>query len=246
MTKVEADESILHPITRQAHKHTDGGNRHSYLSLDIQGPQVINSAEFENRTNNDTSCLFNTDTETKAKFNVDFSEQYSLGDKSNVEVTVPARFVSPTNDTDFRLVARKLHGQRFKETVTWAVDAEIPVKAGHRSSAMLSAQGQQITADFEVLTTMTLARHWLPVQIFRKSDKARVFTCFITDLHQVFQRCQGPQLCLTSTCTDKNRMTNAVSLVSRGQCKIWGWTDVQVFVTSEDINSQNRSDDILL
>lgn len=242
MTQLNEEDSLLDSVDfasprksqrtkKTRNKYRLSRSRHSYRSLDIESPLVLGSSLYENRTDGPQTYRFSTQRETTTKLAVDLRESYSLGDATNIALSIPAKFLWDNKATSREVSLTKLDGEIFEETVSWKVETVVHVKAGHQAKAFFSVQEQIITAEFEVKTKVTLCQSYLPVIVRRKSDNAVVYCCFITNLNDVFHAHQTSNLCVKRF-LDRKRVNYQLILFSRGVCQVRGCSDEEVIVRS--------------
>ncbi|XP_064609748.1 uncharacterized protein LOC135473785 [Liolophura sinensis] len=200
---------------------------------DLGVPIVLHSAEYENRTPMEQKYTFSTQRETAASVSVEFQENYTLGASTNIELSLPGDVVSVSAGVNGELSVTETESQCFEDVHVWNVDTEITIKAGHKAKAFLSVHETEVTAEFEVITTMSLGKDWFPIMVRKRDTDEIVSTIFVTSLHDVYSGYQGPNLEVIETTDEENRVGYSVQLTSKGRFKSIGWTEQEVIVQSE-------------
>lgn len=208
----------------------------SYVSADsdVGAPLELCSAKFENRRNKRRRFILSAEKETPVTVAVRFREFFTLDKQSNLQIDLPANLI-PGDRNEHSFLITNARKQTFSNSYNWTINTGVIVKGCHKVRASCVVHEQQRSADLEVSTTVSPRNSCFPVVIRQQSDGKVVYTCFLTDLAEIFRSHTGPNLSLVEAVDDTNHKNSHVILTSRGTCKTTGWTDKQIIVSSESV-----------
>lgn len=113
---------------------------------------VLFNTSFTNHTGETQIYTFRTQRTTRSSCTIAVEQGYVTGVEMNVKLSTPCEILEMNAGFKREIALTNVEGQTVEEELTWGVDSQVQVKAGHRGEAKLVILEEEYKGGFEVKT----------------------------------------------------------------------------------------------
>ena len=113
---------------------------------------VLFSTTFTNNTDQDQEYTMKTEKTTSSEMTTEIENSWTKGIKMGVNLSTPGQIFQLSAGFSRQTSLTNTDGQTFEEVLTWGVESQIKVKAGHIADASLVVKEQKYSGDFKIIS----------------------------------------------------------------------------------------------
>ncbi|CAI9721542.1 Hypothetical predicted protein [Octopus vulgaris] len=148
---------------------------------------ILFTANFENRTDHVQKHSLKTERRTKSTCTLKTEKAYSIGSSFQLKLVPPNPVIDANAGFHGSLNVSKMDEETFEEELVWAVDSQVSVQPGYKTSANLVIREEEYIGSF---TSETSFQGLIHVTLRNKKDQSEMKTMTIP-VTQVFTAEKG-------------------------------------------------------
>lgn len=204
------------------------------------------STNLTNDTGSEQSYKVKVQRQTKATTTVTYQRGYTIKGSANFKLEIPAVFgnCGVSAGIDGQLTVTKSRGETFEDTYNWETDTEVKVESEHVTTVKMIVTEDELEADYEVVTTLSMPSGQAPVSIRRRRNPQLCAVILITDLNDVFQEniYEGSIITVRKQVDEMKRVHFCIDFRTTGILKSVRWKDQRIYLQSNPLAGDQKLD----
>lgn len=182
----------------------------------ISTNHVLFNTTFTNRTDHEQNFSFKTERTTRSSCTVEVEQGCVTGAEMSVKLTTPCEFLEINAGFKREMALVNTDSQTTEEELTWGVDSQVRVKAGHTAEAKLVILEEEYKGAFEVTTRISGV-----VRVVMRNIKKNNSFMRATEgsVYRIVSEAIEKGLYAPTDALSLDRGSNTIVVATKGQCK---------------------------